>query len=427
MSNLSEEQLTILRAAKIAYEKTSLSESSEPQIIKVSARSGSGKTHMLSSIAKVLLPTSGMYLAYNKSIADESAKSGKFPKTIACRTTHSVAFGNIVKNLKLTVGSFKYKDIKENIPPEDKIVVVEIMEKFCLSSATDIQDFVKDYTKRHVDLAQEYLRKMQTKKIPCTHSFYLKLYQLSLKAGIIKPKKVDLLMLDEAGDINEVTLSIFMMLPARLKIMVGDNHQNIYSFNGTINGFEALKDVGQYFELTQSFRVAAGIAKGIEAFCKEYLDPNVKFVGVEYKHSETEINSNAYISRSNGSMIARMIEMDQRRVPYNLVRKAKVIFELPLVLIYLRPGGTIHNEKYKILQKEADQWGADATLQHDYPTLFKYIAEVNKDDVEISGAVALMARFGIDTIMETYASALKHEEDTRKHFTTLCTSHSSKG
>jgi superfamily I DNA/RNA helicase len=253
------------------------------------------------------------------------------------------------------------------------------------------------------------------------------LYQLSLKAGIIKPKKIDLLMLDEAGDINEVTLSIFMMLPARLKIMVGDNHQNIYSFNGTINGFEALKNVGQYFELTKSFRVAANIAKGVEAFCQKYLDHNVKFIGVEYKHSEKEINSNAYISRSNGSMIARMIDMDQRRCPYNLVRKASIIFELPLILVYLRPGGNINNEKYKILQKEADKWGSDQALQHDYPKLFKYIAEINKDDVEISGAIALMARFGIDTIMETYASALKHEKDSRTHFNTLCTAHSSKG
>lgn len=418
---LSDEQETILQAAKRLYQ-----ENKKDNLIQISARSGSGKTFMLAQITKELSPTTGMYLAYNKSIAEES--KGKFPQTIACRTTHSLAFGNIVKNLGLEVGFFNYKNIKERMPFEEKLLIVDIMEKFCLSAATDIHDLCRDsYPTKLIDIAKLYLQKMQRKEITCTHSFYLKLYQLSLKAGVITPKQLDLLMLDEAGDANEVTLSIFQLIPAKLKVLVGDNHQNIYSFNGTINGFEALKGVGEYYELTQSFRVSSYIAKGIESFCKEYLDPNVKFIGVDYRHADMETQSYAYISRTNASMIGQMIIMDKQHIKYNLVRSPKTIFELVNILMWLRPGGEVFSAKYRFLQTEADFWASDAVALATYKNLYSYITEVNKGDPEIAAAMALISKFGKDLIKSTYENALKHENDSKRHLMTLTTAHSSKG
>lgn len=415
--DLSEEQEEILEASKRIFE------SSLDGIIQISARSGSGKTFMLSTIANTLNPNNGMYLAYNKAIADESKH--KFKDTITCRTTHSMAYGNIVKNLGLKVGFFNYKNITERLEFEEKLIIVDIIEKFCLSDSTDIhQLFGEKFSKKLIDIAQKYMRKMQSKEIDCTHSFYLKLYQLSLKAGIIKPKKLDLLMLDEAGDINEVTLSIFQLLPAKLKILVGDNHQNIYSFNGTINGFEALKGVGEYYELTKSFRVSSPIAKGIEEFCKNYLDQKVKFIGMDYRDNAMEINSHAYISRTNANMISRMIILDDHHVKYNLVRPVKSIFELILILIHLKPNGEIFNAKYKYLQTETNEWNNDQLLKRSYSTLFSYISYMNEGDVEIALAMALISRFGRDTIMSTYASATKHEKVHTKHLVTLTTAHS---
>lgn len=421
---LSLEQETILQAAIQSYK------SDTDNLIQISARSGSGKTFMLATITQTLSPTTGMYLAYNKSIAEES--KGKFPQAVTCRTTHSLAYGNIVKALGLEVGFFSYKNIKERLPFEEKLLIVDIMEKFCLSAATDIHELCKStYETKLIDIAKSYLQKMQSKEIVCTHSFYLKMYQLSLRAGIIKPKKLDLLMLDEAGDINEVTLSIFQLIPAKLKVLVGDNHQNIYSFNGTINGFEALKGIGEYYELTQSFRVSSYIAKGIEKFCKTYLDENVKFVGVDYKHSDISIESHAFISRTNAAMIARMIELDQSHTKYTLVRPVKSIFELILILVYLKPGGEVYNAKYKFLQAEADHWEQNPEIKLLYPSLFSYINELNKGDIEVSNAIATISRFSKDRIMDTYSNALKHEEQQknlkRAHPVVLTTAHSSKG
>lgn len=417
---LSQEQQQILDAARLAFKSTN------GDLLQISARSGSGKTFMLAAIADDIKHNSAMYLAYNKSIAEES--KGKFSDVVSCRTTHSLAYGNIVKNLGLEVGFFSYKNIRERLPFEEKLIIIDIIEKFCLSDATDIHELCKEhYPTKLIDVAKSYIRKMQSKEISCTHSFYLKLYQLSLKAGIIKPKPIDLLMLDEAGDINQVTLSIFKLLPAKLKILVGDNHQNIYSFNGTINGFEALKGIGQYFELTKSFRVSSFIAKGIESFCQRYLDENVRFIGVDYKHSQMQAETHAFISRTNASMIGRMIHLDENNVKYNLVRPVKAIFEMLNILMFLKPNGEVYNAKYKFLQTETDDYYADPSLKIEFPTLYSYIAAENEGDVEIASAMSLISRFSKDTIVMTYNNALKHEKDNRKHKVTLTTAHSSKG
>lgn len=421
--NLSLEQQDILNAAKLAFEGE---HNNKLNIIQISARSGSGKTSMLAAIASELKPKTGKYLAYNKSIATES--KGKFSKEIECSTTHSMAYGTIVKGLGLEVGFFNYKNIREKIPFEEKILVLDIIEKFCLSSSTDIMTLTSTYKKELVEIAKTYIKKMQTKEIQCTHSFYLKLFQLSLRAGVIKPKPVDLLMLDEAGDVNEVTLDIFLNYPAKLKILVGDNHQNIYSFNGTINGFTALKGVGQYFEMTQSFRVSSLIARGVESFCQRYLDPDVKFKGIDYKPSETQSESVAFIARTNATMINRMIILDEQHMKYNLVRPVKSIFELIMILAYLKPNGEVYNAKYKFLQREANEFGEmPPAVQHQYKGLLNYIAELNEKDIEIVNAIKLIQRFSKDKIIKVYESALRHENHSSKHQVVLTTAHSSKG
>ena len=52
----------------------------------VSAVAGAGKTTLLVSIANTITHTSGLYIAYNKSVATEASR--KFPKTVVCSTVH---------------------------------------------------------------------------------------------------------------------------------------------------------------------------------------------------------------------------------------------------------------------------------------------------------------------------------------------------
>ena len=98
-----------------------------------------------------------------------------------------------------------------------------------------------------------------------------------------------------------------------------------------------------------------------------------------------------------------------------------------LIIVHLRPNGDILNDKFKYLQNEANEWNEDESLKRLYPTLFSYIADVNEGDMEIASAMSLISRFGKDTIISTYTSAVKHEKVTKKHMVTLTTAHSSKG
>jgi thymidine kinase len=57
--------------------------------LKIAAFAGAGKTTTLRMLAESR-PSRGAYLAFNKSIATEAQE--KFPKSVDCRTTHSIAF-----------------------------------------------------------------------------------------------------------------------------------------------------------------------------------------------------------------------------------------------------------------------------------------------------------------------------------------------
>ena len=60
------------------------------QTFKMTAYAGAGKTSTLNFIGNTLTRQKGLYLAFNKPIAEEAAK--KFSDNIDCKTFHSMAF-----------------------------------------------------------------------------------------------------------------------------------------------------------------------------------------------------------------------------------------------------------------------------------------------------------------------------------------------
>jgi len=395
--------------------------STTDNIVAVAAVAGSGKTSLLSHITHTMKPRSGLYLAYNKSIATES--KGRFPKQVQCMTTHSLAYQNTVRLLKLEVGFFTYRDIKEKIHYDQKLQVINYIENFCLSPYTSVDDYAIEasITKQLLTIVHSYLSKMEAGSIPCTHSFYLKLYHILLAEGSIEHDTFDIIMLDEAGDLNPVTLEIFKLLPAIHKVMVGDQFQAIYVFNNCINGFEAIDDLC-LLPMTQSFRVSNTIAPLVEAFGQKHLTPSFKFRGVPYK--DTSIDTRAYLTRTNGALIAKMIELDRLGIQYNLVRQPQQIFKLLLVLIGLKPGKFVSPE-HRHLQDSTDEYYHDEGLRRNYRTLFAYLGEKYSDDINLKSAITTLGRYGATSIMSAYESAREHVGT--HHPLTLATAHSSKG
>ena len=376
-------------------------------------------------IAKAYPHTNGIYLAYNKAIAVESSK--KFPATITCSTTHSLAYQNTVRPFNLRVGFFSYRDIQNRISFEEKILVIESIKDYCLSKFINIKDYISD---RRINdkvgkVIIKYLGLMKNGTIDSTHDFYLKYYHLLLANGTITHENFDIVMLDEAGDLNEVTLEIFKLLPATKKIMVGDDKQNIFQFNKTINGFKVMAGHGTDMVLSKSFRVSKQIANSIQFSRQGFLDPNMKFEGMDYSEEQlANIKTTAFISRTNSTLINEMIKLNDRNEDYGLTRKAKVIFELPLGIISLKANGMIKIPQYKFLEHDYNDYYGSPSLQES-KSFYGYLGEVYAEDVAIKTAIALIAKHGPRVIINTFESAKSHEGKANHHI--LTSSHASKG
>lgn len=392
-------------------------------LVLVDSIAGAGKTYLLTQIVKQLKPDKAIYLAYSKAIATEAAN--KFPSNVDCRTIHSIAYSNTVRPLGLKLGIFNYKTIAEPLPYDIKLDIIENFKKFCLSKYTSIEDYVEDNELSDTisNHLKKYLHAMADKEIECTHDFYLKLFHLMLYNNDITIDPVDLLMIDESGDLNEVTLEIFKLYPAKKKVAVGDKHQNIFSFNHTINAFDLLKDKGKEFKLTQSFRVRKEIAERVEKFCKTHLSKDMSFSGIEYE--DLSVKTRGFITRTNAAIIDKIITLHKDGIDYTLIRKASDIFKLPLMLCSLTYQGTILNKEYKFIQNDVDDWYEDPELQKKYKTPLLYIFKLYQEDVVLSNAIKLVMKKSCKVIRETYKKAKEHENKSSNYY--VATAHSSKG
>ena len=394
-----------------------------PGLTLINSVAGSGKTTLLCSIALALQPKSGLYLAYNKSVAVEA--SHKFPQEVHCSTTHSLAWKAVVAPNRLKVGDFTYRNIISSESYDVKSTTVLLIKEFCLSGYTDFEKFIEDndFDKKYYTLGAKYLDAMQTGAIECTHEFYLKLYHILLACGKIKYDEFDFIALDEAGDLNEVTLEIFKLLPAKRKLMVGDPHQNIYAFNHTVNCFSLMKDEGTTFPMSQSFRVADNIASSIETFCQTYLAEDMSFKGIPIR--EPNIKTRAFISRTNASLIGKMIELNELGISYGLTRTPYAIFELPLIICGLKYKGFVANPSFRHLQEATNAYYENHDLQQSYKSHLGYLKALYKDDIAVSVALNLILRYGKPSIIACHEESRKHKKATQSYILGTC--HSTKG
>ena len=264
---------------------------------------------------------------------------------------------------------------------------------------------------------------MSSGGIQCTHSFYLKFFHVLLAAGTITVPEVDLLMIDEFGDITGLTLEIFRLLKAKKKIAVGDPLQNIYSFNNTINGFTALEGEGVQRDMTQSFRVSAPIAKRIQTFVNLSLVPNFKFTGRDYGEDVT-IKSSAFISRYNSGLLDKMFELMEDGTCFKTTRPITTILELPLILANLNEHTTIKDYNYKHIEKLRASWAKSPTLQK-RNSLCSHVVDGLKEDGEVTMAYKVILKHGAASLnkLVRYVKSTPATDCT----IVLTTAHSSKG
>lgn len=317
--------------------------------LKVNAFAGTGKTSTLQMMAQES-PRRGLYIAFNKSIADEASK--RFPQNVNCRTTHSLAFQATPRAFKQSKGKmvdrilgnqaaeilglkslvFRKIDFTLNKRSVGHLVC-ETVRQFAYSPDQTIsRSHVPDYgrlaqlhgTARQqvqaliVDKAKTLWNRMTDPKdsVPLGHDGYLKLWALS------RPRlAADFVLLDEAQDTNPVVLGLLHGQKAQI-VYVGDRHQQIYEWRGAVNAMESAKTPHIAY-LTKSFRFGQQIATAASQVLS-HLGEEKQLVGNEEKPGYIGCsNPRTILSRTNASVLTTVISRQQAGQSVHVVGGAK--------------------------------------------------------------------------------------------------------
>ena len=293
---------TLLKPA-LTFEQESIIESEKD--LKVEAVAGSGKTTTLLEYAKKREGEGFMlYLAFNRAIKEEILRKLRLNNqndipTLWVETAHSLAYRSLFRKqtppliLDLSLSSIKnYFHLSDSDATNSYLLArhtKDFFNMFCQSTHKKVSDL--DYCKkltprRGLSFAQKnydqleaqvkwLFDKMGATKIPITHDFYLKKYQLS------NPKlSFDWILFDEGQDASPVMLDIFMNQEAT-KLIVGDEHQQIYGWRSAINSLSTT-DFPK-LNLQKSFRCPAAVtdyAKEIIAW-KKHIFPDFEINNFE--------------------------------------------------------------------------------------------------------------------------------------------------
>lgn len=326
------------------------------QYIKLIAYAGAGKTSTIVLIAEQLVSQGkrGIYLAFNKAIADEAGR--KLPRGVDAKTFHSLAFQNVDRditrklenkfqgffrqqyekmagfpasinitgdasklqsngsdksNFKLTTYK-QYEIVKKTldnffrsdnlIPTQEQLE--ETIDKVCEMAVYD------NYKKTIVQVLMPIINKLWADYIDpngcfrISHDVYLKIYALS--NPIIN---YDFILFDEAQDSDNLMLSILMQQKCQI-VFVGDPYQQIYEWRGAVDAMKKFGGAEAY--LTQSFRFGERIAIPAN-FLLSYLKAPQPLQGNTQKKGEIDFKNalpitDAILCRTNAGAISMALD-----------------------------------------------------------------------------------------------------------------------
>ncbi|MFE4647696.1 UvrD-helicase domain-containing protein [Streptomyces sp. NPDC056707] len=260
------------------------------------AGAGCGKSSTLKMIAKSDPRRRMTYVAYNKAIAADAARS--FPGTVLCKTGHGLAFDprhlprlnmprQTAHQASQAIGVKQILGIIGATPaiPTDlgtpkamtgKLIMraaIDTITRWCHSSDREIR---AKHVPQYDGLTKEEPRNAllalvlpvalaawadltdEDGVLKLSHDHYLKMWALS------GPKlRTDVVLLDEAQDTNDVLSAVLLDQEHAQRIAVGDSAQQIYSWRGANDALATfVRTLGApELTLSQSFRFGPAIAE----------------------------------------------------------------------------------------------------------------------------------------------------------------------
>lgn len=310
-------------------QQKAVDEFSKERDVKVMAYAGAGKTSTLVAMANADETRSGLYIAFNKRIAEEADR--KFPFNVRCSTSHSLAWRAMSKQYPTEKMKNNPRMLDAGIgaiggfsPGVCRELVTRTLRNFMQSDRPEVDAFhtpgllhlglVKEDTSPKViqflteaivkETARVWERMISKRhRFPLGHDGYLKLWAMQ------KPRiETDVLFVDEAQDLNPVLLAVLERQHCQV-VYVGDRHQSIYGWRGAVDAMKRAD--GKLCRLTQSFRFGQQIACEANKVLK-MLRETVPLQGtitlqdeVCYHGSSLNQDVDAILCRTNGGVIER--------------------------------------------------------------------------------------------------------------------------
>ena len=307
------------------------------QSFKVIAYAGTGKTTTLQMMSNAMPERRGMYLAFNKAIANEA--QSKFHRNVNCRTFHSLAYRSVPRGItdKLRLPRLSPSFLAQEYrltPISLRRLMGGRYEKYTLMAsrlASLVTNAVGYFCStnsqypapRHIQapswLHADDIEALQKHLYPAVERRWLESIDVNHPAGIghdiylkywamsdpIIP--ADYVLFDEAQDADPLMLGILLKQKNTQVIYVGDAHQQIYQWRGAVNAMQQLPLTES--RLTTSFRFGdeiAQVANHLLGALKETVpllgNPNVHSKVVNKPHTKMR---DAILCRTN----ARAMEL----------------------------------------------------------------------------------------------------------------------
>lgn len=389
----------------------------EHESLKINAFSGTGKTTVLEFIANTYHNKKILYLCYGKAMQLSSRK--KFPANVEVRTIHSLAYGGIIrykKDVRLKeMKIYRAYDISKKYDISNKSAkkVLFIFNSFCKSTSKTIKVSGVDAEERA--LAQNLFEQMKTGNAEPSQEFYIKYFGMLLEDKEISTKYYAIALLDEAQDVNELYLSIFQQINANRKIYVGDKHQQIYSFNYSVNAMAKIN--APELNLTETFRFHKGIARLANDLLSRFKKEQIRIISNIEEDKENVCDEVAYICRTNASLIKQMALLHENGFKFKTVSDPKKIFTLAIDMYNF-----INNQKNLITKNTflLDKNSIDEVITYAEESEENEILRTIELCIEYKSKIVFLSE-----LAENYFDNTEYENETNRNY--LTTAHTAKG
>lgn len=403
--------------------------------VAIHAAAGSGKTSTLRFIADSAPGKRGLYLAFNKSVAEDAKR--RFAGTgVTPSTVHALAYREFGVQMRHRLNQkFLFWPQKAKIiGAADKFPVgstyltrqtlvrlaEETVKAFCRSMDKEITPEMSVIPTHAILMPREEARLRQKVAemanaywadwmspnggIAASHDCYLKLWSLSEPA-----LDYDYLLVDEAQDLEPLTRGVVALQRAQV-VAVGDENQAIYGWRGAENSLSEFG--GIRVNLTTSFRFGDAIADEANLWL-DALGSDIRVEGLAGKKSSVHPSHRtpeAILTRTNGGAIREVLDAQSRGLRVGIAgeRKMQELTSLAKAALDLQTKGSTSHRELDVFTSWQD--------------VINYV-EDERGDTDIAALVDVVEKHGAQKVLDAVGGTVPASEAEQ----TVSTAHIAKG